>query len=254
MVGGILPKIIGIVSGKGGVGKTVTALNLGLALTQFGEKVIVVDADITASNLGLHLGYYSFPNSLQEVLKGNVDIGKAKIMHHTGLNIIPSAIDLQSIDTNVTRLRSVLQNLPYDYVIVDAPPGLNDDSMDVIKACDELIIVTNPEVPTVTNAVKVARIAEKFRKTLLGVVINRVGATPYELTPGEVEMMIEAPIIGVIPEDHNIKESIFNKTPVVAHSPFCDASINYKRIAARLLGKTYEPPRFLRLRRLFGRI
>jgi len=249
-----LPKIIGVVSGKGGVGKTVSALNLGLALHQFGESVIVVDADVTASNLGLHLGYYSIPNSLQEVLKGNADIEKSRMMHHSGLNVVLSAIDLRSIDASVTRLRSILQKLPYDYVIVDAPPGMDSDSINIIGACDELVIVTNPEVPTVTNAVKVARIAEDMKKTILGVIVNRVGENAYELSPGEIEMMIEAPVIGIIPEDAKIKESIFHKNPVVAHSPYSNASINYKKLAARLLGKTYEPPRFLRLRKIFNRL
>ncbi len=249
-----LTKIIGIVSGKGGVGKTVTALNIGLALQQFGESVVVADADITASNLGMHLGYYSFPNSIQEALKGNIDIDKALFMHHTGLNVVPAAIDLKSLDASVMRLRSVLQHLPYDYVILDAPPGLDSESINVINACDSLIIVTQPEIPTVTNAVKVVRVAEDLKKNIIGVVITRMGESKYNLSPEEVEMMLEAPIIGIIPEDETIKESIFNKTPVVAHSPYSDAAIEYKKLAAKLIGKTYEPPKFLKLRRFFGRI
>ena len=249
-----MAKIIGIVSGKGGVGKTVTALNIGLALHQFGEKVIVADGDITASNLGMHLGYYSFPNSIQDVLKGEIDIDKAIFMHHTGLHLVPAAIDLKSLDASVMRLRSILQNLPYDYVILDAPPGLDDDSINVINACDSLIIVTQPEIPTVTNAVKVVRVAENLKKTIIGAVITRMGESRYNLSPDEVEMMLEAPIIGVIPEDDTIKESIFNKTPVIAHEPYSKAAIEYKKMAAKLIGKTYEPPKFLALKKLFGRL
>jgi len=60
-----LPKTIGIFSGKGGTGKTVSSINIALALHQFGEDVVVVDADTTAANIGLHLGFYTFPNNLQ---------------------------------------------------------------------------------------------------------------------------------------------------------------------------------------------
>ena len=71
-----MQKIIAIVSGKGGVGKTFVSINLASALHQFGEKVTIVDADVSASNLGLHLGYYSFPVKLQDVLAGNMVIGR----------------------------------------------------------------------------------------------------------------------------------------------------------------------------------
>ncbi|MCK4550747.1 MAG: cell division ATPase MinD [Candidatus Aenigmarchaeota archaeon] len=247
-----MSKIIGIVSGKGGVGKTVSAVNLGLALHQFGEDTIVVDADTSASNLGMHLGFYSFPNSLQNVLTGDIDADRATYMHHTGLRVIPSAIDLNSLDASVSKLRIALKSLPNKYVIVDAPPGLDEDSRAVLDACDDVIIVTNAEIPAVTNAVKVARVAQDMKKNLLGVVVNRAQGTVWELTPQEVEMMCEAPIIGTIPEDVNIKKSIFEKTPVVAQNPYSASSIEYKRLAARLIGKTYEPPKFMGIKKLLG--
>ncbi|NOR84708.1 AAA family ATPase [archaeon] len=245
-------KIIGIVSGKGGVGKTVSAVNLALALHQFGEDVVVVDADTSASNLGMHLGLYSVPNSLKDVLAGEIDMDRATYLHHTGLKVIPSAIDLQSLDAKVSRLRAALKNMSNKYVIVDAPPGLDESSRAVLEACDEVILITNPEIPAVTNAVKVSRVVQELKKNLLGVVVNRAQGNIWELTPQEVEMMCEAPIIGTIPEDINVKKSIYDKVPVVAQSPYCASSIEYKKLAARLIGKTYEVPRFMGLKKLFG--
>jgi len=244
-----LPKIIGIVSGKGGTGKTVSSINIALALHQFGEEVVVVDADTTASSLGLHLGFYTFPNKLQDVLNDEIDINRAIYMHHTGLKLVPSSIDLDSLSADVTNLRLALNKLE-GTVIVDAPPGLDKDSRAVLDACDEIIVVTNPEIPTVANAVKVARMAADMKKNILGIVITRMKNAPWELRPEEVEMMCEVPVIGVVPEDWNVNKSIFDKVPVVAHSPYSQAAIEYKKLTARLIGKTYEPPKYIGLKKL----
>ncbi len=248
-----LPKIIGIVSGKGGTGKTVSSINIALALHQFGEEVTVVDADTTASNLGMHLGFYTFPNKLQDVLNDEIDISRAIYMHHTGLKLIPSSIDLDSLGADMSKLRLALSKLK-GTVIVDCPPGLDKDSLAVLDACDEIIVITNPEIPTVANAVKVARVAADMKKNILGVVITRAKDAAWELRAEDVEMMCEAPVIGMIPEDWNVNKSIFEKVPIVAQNPYSQASIEYKKLAARLIGKTYEPPKHMGLKKLLGLI
>ena len=245
-------KIIGVVSGKGGVGKTVSAVNLALALHQFGEDVVVVDADTSASNLGMHLGINSCPNNLYEVLMGHTSVDKSIYLHSTGLKILPSAIDLKSLDANVSKLRSVLKSIPNKYVIVDAPPGLDAVSRTILDACDEILLVTNPEMPIVTNAVKVARVAQELDKTMLGVLVNRTQGVLWELTPKEIELMCELSIVGIIPEDANIKKSIYNKYPVLVQSPYSKSSIAYKELAAKLLGGTYNPPKFVGIKRFLG--
>ena len=246
-----MPKIIGIFSGKGGTGKTVSSINIALALHQFGEDVVVVDADTTAANVGLHLGFYTFPNNLQNVLNEDIEIGRATYMHHTGLKIIPSEINMNSLFAELSKLRLALSELQ-GIVIVDAPPGLDKNSQAVLNACDDVIIVTNPEIPTVANAVKVARMATDLKKNVLGLVVTRVKDAPWELKPGEVEMMCETQIIGTIPEDWNVNRSIFDKVPVVAQNPYSMASIEYKKLAARLIGKTYEPPKYMRIKKFLG--
>ncbi len=246
-----MQRIIGVVSGKGGVGKTVTSLNLGLALHNFGEQVTVVDADTTVSNIGLHLGYYTFPNELQDVLDGEVDIKKATYMHHTGLNIIPSSIKVESMDSDISKLKDMLKWID-GTVIVDAPPGLDKYSRKVLEACDDIVLVTNPEIPTVTNALKVGRVATDMKKNLLGVVVNRVSGSKCELSVPEVEMMCECPVLGTIRDDPIVKQSIFEKVPVVANKPYSSTSIQYKKLAAKMIGKTYEPPRYLSIKKMLG--
>jgi len=244
-----MAKILGIVSGKGGTGKTVSSLNIALALHEFGEDVIVVDADTTASTMGIHLGLYLFPNNLQDVLNENIEIGRAIYMHQTGLKFIPSSIDLELLDADVSKMRLALNKLDAT-IIVDSPAGLDKGAVSILDACDEVIIITNPEMPTVANGAKIARMARDMKKNIFGVVITRVKNNGWELTPEDVETMCEAPVIGIVPEDMNVKRSIFEKVPVVSNVPYSPASVEYKKIAARLLGKTYEPPKHLALKKL----
>lgn len=246
-----MSKIIGIVSGKGGTGKTVSSLNIALALHEFGNDVVVVDADTTASSMGIHLGLYMFPNNLQDVLNGEIDIKRAIYMHQTGLKFIPSSLDLDLLGADVSKIRHSLKKLD-STLIIDSPPGLDKDSLSILEACDDIIIITNPEIPTAANAAKISRMAVDMKKNVLGVVITRAKNNSLELAPEDIETMCETPVIGIVPEDINVKKSIIEKVPVVAHTPYSPASIEYKKIAARLIGKTYEPPKHLALKRLLG--
>ena len=246
-----MPRILGVVSGKGGTGKTVSSLNIALALHEFGNDVVVVDADTTASTMGVHLGLYLFPNNLQDVLNEQIDISRAIYMHQTGLKFIPSSIDLELLDADVSKMRLALNKLD-STVIVDSPAGMDKASQSVLEACDEIIIITNPEMPTVANAAKISRMARDMKKNIFGVIITRVKNNGWELTQEDVETMCEAPVIGIVPEDMNVKKSIFEKVPVVANMPYSKASIEYKKIAARLIGKTYEPPKHLALKKFLG--
>lgn len=243
-----MAKIIGVVSGKGGVGKTISSVNIALALHEIGEEVVVVDADTTASTLGMHLGFYTFSNKLQDVLNNEIDISRAIYMHHTGLKFIPSSIDLESLGADVSRLKSVLSGLE-GIVILDAPAGLDRGAISILEACDEVLIITNPEIPTVANAVKISRMAEDMQKNVFGVVLTRVKGEPWEVSKDDVESMCELPLIGMVPEDRSVKMSISEKVPVVAYSPYSPAAIEYKSIAARLVGKTYVAPKYLGLKR-----
>jgi len=245
-----LLKVIGIVSGKGGVGKTVTIINLGLALHEIGYEVILTDTDVTASNLGLQLGFYSFPVTLQNVLKKEADIFKAIYLHQSGLKIIPSSISMTQLNVNLSKLKNSLKELD-GLMLVDSPPGLNKDALDVINSSDELIIVTNPEIPAVANATKVIEVVKSKDKNILGIVVNRYKGKSYELKPCEIEEICGVPIIAVIPEDSNVKKSLFKKMPLLTYNPYSPAAIEFRKLAGQLAGKEYQPPRFAFIKRYF---
>ena len=249
-----MARVIGIVSGKGGVGKTVTAANLGLALHEFNQDVVVVDADLTSSNLGFYLGLYSpQPFTLQNVLNGDVNIAKAIYIHPTGLKIVPSSLALEYVGVKANRLGEIVKHIKSGTVIVDSPAGLDREALAVLDACNDVIVVTNPELPAVTDALKVIHAAREKGKNILGIVVNRFKNKKHELKISEIEMMTETPVISVIHEDKNVKKSLFEKVPLLRYRPYSIASLEIRRLAAMLLQTEYVPPRFARLKNLFGK-
>ncbi|MDI6798375.1 MAG: AAA family ATPase, partial [Candidatus Aenigmarchaeota archaeon] len=105
----------------------------------------------------------------------------------------------------------------------------------------------NPDLPSVADALKTARIAREANKRIVGVVVNRVRRKAHELTKREVEEMLDLPVLAEIPEDNNIRKSIAVKKPVIEFAPFSPASIEIRRLAHTLCGIPFrqkEPFRF----------
>jgi septum site-determining protein MinD len=245
---------IGVVSAKGGVGKTVVTINLSAALMQLNKNVIVVDADIKASGLGLQLGMFHFPFTLNDVLERKTNILEAMYIHSTGMRIIPASLCLRN--TKINRLGSVLndQHLEDNIVMVDAPPGMENNAYAVLRACREAILVTTPELPSVADVMKSITAARKSNCKILGMIVNRYKKrSADQIKPQEIESACGVPIIGVVPEDKLISKGIFRGVPGVALNPYSGASIMFKRIAARISGEEYRENRVL-LKRLLWKL
>jgi septum site-determining protein MinD len=174
--------------------------------------------------------------------------------HESGLKIIPASIypgHLFRKAVTPYRLKSLLKDI-YSVILIDSPPGLGKEVFFVLKACEEVIVVTNPDVPSVNDAMRVITAARELRKDPISIVVNRVN-DKYELKAEEIEVICGAPVMGEIPEDKMVKKSLFEKTPVVRYSPNSPAAVAFKKIAAELLDINYRPPRFLKLRRIINK-
>lgn len=232
--------LITISSGKGGVGKTTTAINLAAAINEFGKEVIILDANLTTPNVGLHLGAPIVPVSLNHVLMGKAKISDAIYEHKSGTKIVPSSLsarDLKKI--NHGKLKEIGKKLRRmaDYVIFDSAAGLGEEALAAIDACDELVIVTNPEIPAVTDALKTAKVAEDMGRDVRGVIVSRVKGDSCEMPIANIEDMLELPILGIVPEDKNVPNSVVMKDALIYTHPRSRAARAYKKIAAKLIGK-----------------
>jgi len=238
-----MASIITITSGKGGVGKTTTAINLGIALAGFGREVVIVDANLSTPNIGLHLGAPIVPISLNHVLCGEASISDAVYEHESGTKIVPSSLSIKLMKTvEGEKLKEVGKKLKRiaDYVIYDSAAGLGEEAIAAMNAADELIIVTNPEIPAVTDALKTSKVINDLNKKIKGVIVTRLRNSKTEMPLKNIEEMLELPILGTIPEDKNIQAAIFAKNAILCTHPKSKASIAYKTIAAKILGINYK--------------
>ncbi len=236
-----MTKFIVIASGKGGTGKTTTAINIGTALSDFGRDVIVVDANTTTPNIGLHLGMHSTQLTLHDALKGKKHIKEVVYSHPSGLKIIPASISLDK-KVKKEKIVDVILNLAglTESVIIDTATGLGKEIQDLIKKSDEVLIVTTPELPAITDALKTIKLAEEHDATVIGVVLNRYNDKDIEMGVEDIEKMLGKQVLAVIPEDTKIKKSIKLKHPVTYAYPMSPASVSFKELAAKLIGQKYE--------------
>lgn len=237
-----MTKFIVIASGKGGVGKTTSTLNLGTALSNFGRDVIVLDANLSSPNVGLHLGTPNVPITLNDVFKNKKNIKEAAYLHPSGLKIILASIALNKYDESYhEKLKDVINDLENtsEVVLIDASSGIGNEAKSAIAAADEAIIVTTPDIPSVTDALKTIKTAEKFGTKVIGVIVTKFNNDNLEMTLKNIETILEKPIIGIIPNDINVRKSLYLKNPVNYTHPNSSSAVAYKKIAAKLIGEKY---------------
>jgi len=243
-------KTVGFFSGKGGTGKTTCSINTALAIHQFGEKVILLDCDLNNANLALHLGFHDFPVTLHDILEQDLNILESVHIHSSGLRFIPASLSLRQLGTDVSKLKHSLGDLDY-LTILDCPSGVDENILSLIDVCDEIIVVTNPNIPAVTDAIKIIQKAIDMDKNEISVIVN-MATKKHELTVEEIEEACKVPVLGTIPVHSDFKKSLHHTVPILLASPNSSASITFKRIASSMIGKEYRPPRMAWAKRFFG--
>lgn len=236
-------KVIVITSGKGGVGKTTTAINLGAAMNYFNQDVLIIDGNLSTPNIGIHLNSPEVPINLNHVLLKKASPSEAVYEHDSGLKIVPSSLSIKdSKKLNLNDLKNFKDEFSdiADVVIVDCAAGLGQEALSAIEMADELILVTNPEMPAIADALKTIKTAEQLKKTITGVIVTRVKKNKFELQPETVKDMLEIPILGMVPEDKTIQMALGAKDAVVHIFPKSKPARAYKEIVAKLLELEYD--------------
>ncbi|MBU0953752.1 MAG: cell division ATPase MinD [Nanoarchaeota archaeon] len=253
-----MTRIIGIVSAKGGVGKTTVTANLGAALTSFGKRTAVVDCNLTNPHLGLILGL--LPNwkvTLNDVIKGRSKLSAAVHNHPSGLQVIPAAFevrDIRSLNLHQlrNRIRDTFSRQRVDFVILDSSPGLFNEGLLTLRACQEIYFVATPHMPAIIDITKTIALLKKRDAKPSGIILNRVRNKPYELRDDEIEHFTHLPVLARIPEDENVLKATNFKVPVVTQHPGSKASVALSNFAADLAG-IQKPTRFSFFGNLFRR-
>ncbi len=237
-----MARIIGIISGKGGTGKTVVTINLADAIYKYyKKKVLIVDCNITTPHIGLYLGLYSTPVSLIDVLLGTEPVEKAIYKDVHGFDILPAPLkltDLKNVNWELLNEKISALNDNYEYILLDSSPGLNRESLITLSSCNESLFVTNPIVYSVADLIKCKDVCKEKNINTLGVILNMVHKKKYEMKRDEIYTMLGINTIFSIPYTDDIPTSLIKKIPAVEFSPHL---LNkFKSIAKLIVEKEYE--------------
>ncbi|MEM5836504.1 MAG: P-loop NTPase [Candidatus Aenigmatarchaeota archaeon] len=234
-------RVIGIFSGKGGVGKTTLAINISSALLKFGVESILVDADIKMCGASLQLNMQNYPITLSEVLSKDMSIFDAIYTHISGIKVVPCSFLNEPL--SLSSLQKVLSN-PYlsdRIVLIDTPPGITQEVIEIVNSCNEAILVVTPEITSIASSLKILKLIKEKNLKFLGVVVNRYLKNLKNQIPiSEIEKTFDSPILGVVPEDENIRRSVNERLPSFFLNPNCESSISFEEISSKLLGIPYQ--------------
>jgi len=126
---------------------------------------------------------------------------------------------------------------------MDSSAGLGREALASLEACDEVLVLVNPELPSVADALKLIKIAEDLKKEIVGVVVCRKRGK-LEMKMSAIEGLLDnKPIIGVIPEDEHVKKALVRENSVYDLYPNSNASRAYKRLAHYLIGEVFYEER-----------
>jgi len=228
-----------VASGKGGTGKTTSALALGMALAA-DHDVTVVDADTGMANLLFHAGLADVETTLHDLLVEGADLPvEAAVYERHGMRVVPCGTSLAGFRAaNPERLREVVAALARDadVIVLDSPAALGSKSAVLpIVLADRTITVLQPTVPALSDGLKVREYARSYGTAGAGVLFNRVtdeGAV--QRIADESERYFDGPILGSVPESAAVQAAREAGKPLLAHAPDSPAARAYREAAARL--------------------
>ena len=244
------PRVIAVISGKGGVGKTNLIVNLALALGQMGEEVIILDADVGLANVDILMGLNA-PASLADVLQGRMELKEVMLRCPNNVSVIPGGsalaelfnLDNQQKEQLLARLTAIGEKKD-SLILVDCPAGISRNLLALLGLAGEVILLTTPEPTALVDAYSMLKLMGRRRLfPRIYLVVNLVssygeGKRVFErfMETCRRFLSIEPLFLGSIGYDSAVKKAVLKRSPFFIHFSQCAAAQDIQLIARRLLG------------------
>ena len=241
-------RVIAITSGKGGVGKSNTSVNLAIALAAQGKRVILMDADLGLANVEVLLGLSSLHN-LEHVIEGEKTMAEILVRGPGGISVVPGSSGLAKIAdlTHAGRqnLLGGLQDLQAqsDFIILDTMAGIGRNAVAFSLAADEVILITTPEHPAIVDAYAMLKtLYANQPDTVVRLVVNMVpnpalAQAVYTKMSGVAQRYLGKNIsfLGYLARDSHVSQAVMQSKPFMIAYPHAPVSQCMNQIASRLL-------------------
>ena len=253
-------RVITVTSGKGGVGKSNTAINLAIQFRKMDQKVIILDADFGLANIEIMFGtvpkynlydlIYQGKNIRDIITWGPMDVGFIS----GGSGIVGMA------NLSQDYLNYIIQNLVEldsmaDVIIVDTGAGISNAVLEFLVASNEILLVTTPEPTSITDSYSLLKALNRHSRfkpeyTSINVLANKVkneeeGSMLYHKLNTVVSRYLKLPIeyLGYIPQDEQLSRAVMQQTPISIQNASAKSALAYGGIARKLMNVEEESPK-----------
>ncbi len=249
-----LARVITVTSGKGGVGKSNTAINLAIQFRKMDKRVIILDADFGLANIEVMFGAVPKHNLCDLIYQGMsikdiITWGPMEVGFISGGSGIAGMSNLSKdyLD-HIIRNLSELDEMA-DIIIVDTGAGISDAVLEFLVASGEILLVTTPEPTSITDSYSLIKALNRHPRysaedSQLKVIANKVSGEEearvlYAKLEAVVERYLKVPIsyLGMVPQDNQLVKAVMQQMPVSIESPNAKSAVAYEVLAARLMNK-----------------
>lgn len=247
-------RVITVTSGKGGVGKSNTAINLAIQFRRMGQNVIILDADFGLANIEIMFGAVPKHNLCDLIYQGKgikdiITWGPMEVGFISGGSGITGMTNLDkdnlsTIIDNLSELDEIAET-----IIVDTGAGISDSVLEFLVASGEILLVTTPEPTSITDSYSLLKALSRHPRyradvTQIKVLANKVTGEQealalYTKLETVVERYLKVPVsyLGMIPQDQQLAKAVMQQMPVSLDNPKARSAIAYEIVAAKLMNK-----------------